>query len=844
MERISNPQAEAAAKKEAIAKAAAQAREESARKMQAELAASADDGRTMDIPPPRPPPLPDKPPPLPNEPGLPDMPSAPTRNQTGFPMGNVDTLENAATRKGNQAGKALAEGLRQAIHEGESAAGVSTHRINQLGAKVSKYPDAAAEVHELFTPQAYDQVGKGKVLFSRFQANVDSNAPLMHITEEERLLKTAEAREYADAAVEELAKIGKEAEDAGVRTGDGREFISRQGQIFTHKIDPTARDWMVEGNPDFEDLKNILHHYHPDKPVNELGKALQDMANSPLDRPAAYEHKRILPMLPAAYMNREGQVRRILNYEVIPTGVRSHNPLSSLIKSQHMRLAGIKNVGQDLGETMVLTADNAGAFEATPIGAALAASKDPHLMTAARKAIAGYYHQPEAGYSGIRTSDWWFNRSNDLLAQSARAAIKILGPAANLSMQGIKSIPQVFSRVPAMVGVRNFMKSIPEVALNFTKTSEDAAMAGALTQQFVVDAARVWDKYRPFESAAELLATPIKKLNDMVKDLQDTWGFSAARFKGDQMMQVGPKSADFLTMDEINLPQKVQDVFRNPSAYDEAAKQDAVNGFARNVVWYTQHHGKNKALKGRYENDPVLGLGWVYASYGINELKLTVKSLERLNTAMKTGVDPAASFPMRMLQRVNPARTENTRNAVKKIVTGLVGAEIAGEWVADVSSTAQGKDPFRRDRTLIGRLFENLSYVGLLGPAHFLLDQVVARSGLISGDKELAKNMGAGRSGARVPSLANPQLEAATKATVHAAQGKIGEAFWDVTGGQMPLASGLARATGLMAPSGAKKSSPSVEEEPRNFNRAKKPGRRSSFNEESGRSKSRSFNEE
>jgi hypothetical protein len=603
-----------------------------------------------------------------------------------------------------------------------------------------------------------------------------------------------------------MAETGKEAESLGVQTALGRDFAAKQGKRFIQQMDPSARDWMKEGNPLFKKLVEQLGKVWQFDDLKAIGESLKSMAAQPLDRPAAFEFERTIPMLPAAIVDDAGRLHPILKHDVLPTAINTANPVAKILESQWMRLGGIKHLGQDVTKVMIDSPDAAqGILETTKLGQSLQSGGE-NVVNAASRMLGAIYHRPEAGYTGLNTSNWWINKSRDYIAQGIRSIAGRAVPALNLTGQWLSSATQTLNEVPAVTGAMNYAKALAKTIFKYSETNEAAKAAGAIQEKFLLNGAKVWDRHRPFESFVNGVTDriPTEKLNDFVKDFHDTVAYTAGEYKAQQMLTRPVKQSEFLLMDEMNLPQKdVQDVFRNPAAFDEEAKNKAVQSFARAVTKETQFHSKNAALKGRFENDSVMRYVLPYQSYLINTLKRSVKDMERIVSTSKGGVDPNSNIISQTIQRLNPfgSAKESYRNAISRAVLRTLGIQASGEFIADVSAAGQGKDGLREDRSGLGRFLENLSYAGFLGPAHFALDMV--GSHLLEGQE--AKDFASGHAGSRAPSLANPALEAAGKTGKALVEGDVGKAAWEATGGQAPLAGKIARGTGLMEPVGGAK---------------------------------------
>lgn len=742
-----------------------------------------------------------------SEPPISETPSSatpPERNARWYAGNHIDSLEKAARKTNSVEGRVLAEKLRENIVYGESNAAKPMKRINDSGEKVLRSPAAREEVADVFAPSGWQAAGAPDLRAGRFQVAVDDASELMGVRPEERMLHSPESQQYANDYVGVISDLGHEAERLGVKTANGNPFVAKEKR-FIQQIDPSATRWMVDKDPLFEKLKTQLSAVYPDADVTAIGDALKSMANVPLDRPAAFEFERLIPMMPAAIVDDAGQLQPILRYVPLPTAVNPSNPAARIVESQWMRLGGIKSLGQDLANAMANTDESA--LAGSSLGQALQAEGGAELTGAARGAIGAIYRRPEAGWVGANPATWDINKSNSRFAQGFRSVFGRITPALNLMLQGVKSIPQTLGEVPAMTSAFDYARAVGKTVAKYGKASEEAEMAGAVQRKFLEAGSAVYDRHRPIESAIGKAVNKwgvTERFNDFVKDFNDTIAYTAGTYKAERMLANGAKQSDFFLMDEMNLPQSVQDVFRNPSAFDDAAKAAARQTFGRLVAKETQFHSKNPALKGRFENDAALRWVMPYMSYSINTGKNTIKDIERVLRAAATGVDPGANFVTRTIQKFSPFGTEKepVRNALTKLVGRFVGMEMAGEVVADISSTMQGKDPFRRDRSALARVLENLSYVGFLGPAHFAFD--MAASNLLEGAEK--KKFAQARAGSRAPTLGNPTVEAVLKAGKHLATGDVGEAAWDVTGGQSPLVSGVGRATGLIDPAGSRPS--------------------------------------
>lgn len=757
-------------------------------------------------------PPPAKQPPLVGEwsPGGPEPPKTTTydvpsvraeRRETGFAMNHVDKLENASRRAGSVVGRQLAEQGREIIHYGESRAARPVREYNAAQEAVLKSPSAREEATELFTPAAWKEAGAGDLMVGRFQAAVDGNAPLMGITTEERALSTPEAQDLARQYVKAMKETGDEAESLGVQTARGRDFKAKQGERWIQQIDPDAYSWLKEGDPTFDKLNTLLGRIYPDAEANAIGEALKSMTAAPLDRPSAFEFERLLKMMPAAIKDDAGQWRPILRYSPVATSLNTEGNITQLIRSQWMRLGGIKHLGQDVTKAVAEGSDANGILTSTKLGPALQAG-GPEVAKAAEGMLAAIYRRPEAGYVGANPAKWEMNTSRSIFNQALRGVMGRIVPMLNLSRQSVVSSSQTLLEVPAMTGALNYAKAVAKTALRNGEASEEAKLAGALHEKFLMAASDVYDRHRLTESvlAANANRFPTERLNDFVKDFHDTTAFTAGKFKAEEMLAKGATKSDHLLMDEMNIPQSVQDVFRNPEAFTEQERLDASRSFGRSVQTETQIHSRNPALKGSFENDAVLRYVLPYLSYGINTAKRTFKDVERIWRMSAEGVDQNANFFMRGLQRLNPFgdAKQGFRNAVERAVTRAVGAEVAGEVVADLSSAFQGKDPLRRDRGKLARFLENLSYIGMLGPAHFLVD--ILSSNFMQGeDKKLFEGAHAG---SRALELNNPLMGAAVKGATKLAKGDFAGAAKAATVDMAPAAAGIGRLTGLMGPVG------------------------------------------
>ena len=720
-----------------------------------------------------------------------------------MPLNHIDSLERASIKANNPAGRQLAEKGREIVNYGESNAARPVKELNDLGEAVLRNKAAREEVSELVAPMMWKDLGAGDLRVGRFQANVDGNAAKMFIDPSEVAFKTKEGQSYAAGYVKGMAETGDEAMAIGVKTPDGEPFVAKHDR-FIQQLDPSARDWMKDGDPTFKKLVEQLGRIYPESDLKAVGDSLKSMAAQSLDRPAAFEFTREIPMMPAAIVDDTGKLRPILKHDVLPTAINPRNPVAGIVESQWMRLGGIKHLGQDVLDAVVQSSDNAtGLLTETPLGAALQAGGE-EVVYAAKGMLGAIYHRPEAGTMFNKAmSDTWLMKSRNKMAQMLRAGLGRVVPSMNLSRVWAVSSPQTLGEVAAMTGVGNYVKAVGKVIANPKAAPEAAEAAGAVHRKFVISGSKLWDQHRPLESLIDGVANrfPTEKLNDFVKDYNDTIAFTAGEFKAEEMLAKGVKQSDLLMMDEMNLPQSVQQVFRNPAGFDDAAKRAAVEGFGRRIAKETQFHSKNAALKGRIENDQVLRWVLPYQSYAINTLKRTVKDFERVWNTSGHGVDENANFVSRILQRINPAGKEPYRNAVQRLATRLVGMELAGEVVADISAKGQGKDWTRSDRSFVARMLENLSYVGLLGPAHFIFDMATAHV-LGSEDEDYKKRSLTGRAGSRVPEVGNPAGGAVLKAGQKLLKGDLGGTAWELTGGQMPIIPNLGRATGLMEPAG------------------------------------------
>lgn len=724
----------------------------------------------------------------------------PERTDTGFARGMVDTLQNASVRSGSKAGEDLAEGLRRVVTQSETAMAMPTYRANRATEKALDNTKAIAELNELVAPRSWAKVGAPNLRAGRFQINVDGNAPKMLINPAEYPLLTEEGKALVRSYIDETAATGKIGEQLGVQTSMGRDFVAKQGRRFQQRLAPSAREWMVEGNPDFIQLQKELGKVYGSDKAPAIAEALKGLASQPLDRQIAMEHERLIPMMPAAMVSEQsGKLRPILDYSPLPSTKRSGSPLAQILKSEYTRLAGIKHVGQDVTEAFVNAENVIDGLGKTPIGQALAKG-GPDVVSAAQKAIASLYHRPEAGYTKATPANWWYSTSDNAWAQIGRSAFDTITPAANLSLQGIKSAFQTATEVPSAVGAVDFAKGLAKSVFKYGDSYEDARMAGAIAENFIVTGKQLWDKMAPLQGAVADVAnrTWVSRLNDFIKDFNDTISFTSGKFKGQRMLK-GSKESDFRLMDEMNLPRETQDVFRNPAKYSPEQQATAVNEFARAVTKETQFHGKNKALQGRFENDPLLQWGVRYKSYLINTGKNTLKGIERIGQTAKEGW---------IEQNLNlfGVKYEPFRNAIERFATRMLGASASGEVTADLSAAFQGKDPLRKDRTLLGRFVENMSYISLLGPIHFIADQAAARMVLGDDDKELKQRIASGHGPSQWSELGPPALTQGVKAATHLAQGELGKAAWDVSGGMTPLVSGVGRATGLIDPVGSRPS--------------------------------------
>ena len=732
------------------------------------------------------------------------------RNETGVRMNHVDALQNESVKHGNEAGVELAEQGRRIVNNGESRAAGPVAEVDAATERALANPEARAELEDIFVPKAWKKNGAGKLFAGKWQVAADSNAPKMLVSAEERLLKTKEANDLLAVHKKVMAETGKEAEDLGVVTANGNLFKARDGDIMVQKLDPSAYEWMKDNHPDFEEFKELLLKIWPYDEAIAIGNALKRMAAQPLDRPTAMEFERLIPMIPVAKISKDGsRVLPILRHNPLPMSTNTRSPIALTLESQWMRLAGIRELGQDVTAAI---ADGGkelkGVISEMPLGQALQAGApagESPVARSAEKMLAAIYRRPEAGYTGANPAGWQINTSRNLVAQLFRGVIGKTVSVANLSMQGIKSVTQSLVEVPSIIGWQNYAKGLAKTIFKHGEASEEAKLAGAVHQKFILAGSKVRDRHRVAESMINAGANrfPSEKINDMVKDFHDAVAFSGADLKAEQMLAKGPKRSDLLAMDEMNIPQDVQDVFRNPKNYDEAAKAKAVRDYGRSVTNHSQFHKQNPALKGYFENDPILRYVAPYLQYSINAFKRTMKDMERVWRTSGMVDKPSPNIFMRGIQRINPfgGEKEPFRNSLQRLVTRVVGAEVAGEVVADLSAKFQGKDWKRSDRTLLARFLENLSYVNLLGPAHFIFDMTAGRF-LGDDTKEIQKKFEEGRVGSRAPGLHNPAAEAVGKAVTKLGKGDLAGAGWEVTGGVAPIIPSVGRATGLMAPSG------------------------------------------
>lgn len=738
--------------------------------------------------------------------------SAPERYDTGAALNHVDTLENAASRAGNAAGRKLAEDLRETISYGESNAARPLAEWNDGVKAVADNPKALAEIADvgggegLVTPAAWKRAGAGNWRVGRFQANVDGNAAKMGIRPEEVALTQPESQALVENYWRRRAETGKEAELLGVKTANGRPFKAMVKR-FVQRPDSAAKKWMVDGNPEFEDFLKEAHAIYPFAEPNAMRSGLKSWAAGSLDRPAAFEFERAFPMLPAARVSRRtGELMPLLVDAVVPTAINTEGAGAQLIRSEWMRLGGIKHMGQDVTLAMADDPANvAGLLNNLPLGKALAA--DPATLDAAKGAIGAVYGRAEAGVlGGTPVAETSLATSRSPWIQLLRTTVSKGVGLLNLGLQGLKSVPQTLGEVPAMTGAANFAKAVAAVAMKHGMTSDEARLAGALHEKFLMEGSKVFDRHRLTESilSQNINRFPTERLNDFVKDLNDTIAFTAGKFKGEEMLAKGSKTSDHLMMDEMNLPQSTQDVFRNPANYTEAEQAKAVEDFGRRVAQETQFHAKNRALKGRFENDQWLRYVLPYLQYSINTAKRTYRDFERVWRMSGKGIDEDANMFSQFMQRMNPFgdSREQFRTAVKRLVYRTTGMELSGEMIADLSAEFQGKDPLRRDRSVLARFLENLKYASFLGPFQVIADQLSAHvlKGLGNDSKETIKSF----ADSKPIELQNPAAEAAIKTGMKALKGDFGGAAYEATVRQSPLATGVGRATGIMDPAGSR----------------------------------------
>lgn len=775
----------------------------------------------------------------------------PERQYTGAALNHVDTLENAASRGGNAAGRKLAEDLREIINDGESSAARPVAGWNDAASKVSRNPKALAEISDvgggegLVTPAAWERAGAGNWKVGRFQANVDGNAVKMGIRPEEVALTQPESRALVQEYWKRMAETGYAAEKAGVKTASGRLFNAKVKR-FNQRPDPAAKEWMVDGNPEFQDFIDEARLIYPYAEPNALRDSLKAWAAGSLDRPAAFEFERTYPMLPAVRTSRRtGEVMPVIRHEVMPTAINPEGEVPQLVRSQWMRLAGIKRLGQDV--TLAMADDPrsaAGLLDKMPLGKALAA--DPATAAAARKAIGAVYGRAEAGWIPAPVAETKLATSRNPFVQGLRAVVSRGVPALNLGLQGIKSIPQTLGEVPAMTGAANYAKAVARVASKHGLASEEARLAGALHEKFLVEGAKVFDRHRLTESVlgANVDRFPTERLNDFVKDLNDTIAFTAGKFKAEEMVSKGARRSDFLMMDEMNLPQSVQDVFRNPAKFDDAARSHAIESFGRRLAQETQFHSKNRALKGAFENDQWGRYVIPYMQYSVNTLKRTYRDFERVWRMSGEGVNRNSGVLSQLGQRINPfgEARDPFRNAVRRLVTRTLGMEAAGEMIGDVSAALQGNDPTRRDRSKLARFLENLKYASFLGPLQVIADQLSAHVlSRFGGDTpETIKAF----QNSKPIELQNPAIEAATKVGMDALRGDLGGAAYEATVGQSPLVKGVGRASGAMEPLGARPQRQAAPRAGKGFFDDEGTGKKGFFDEEPKRSKRGFFDEE
>ena len=521
-----------------------------------------------------------------------------------------------------------------------------------------------------------------------------------------------------------------------------------------------------------------------------------------IETPTNMEFARQFKIMPAIYEAPSGTKHAITQFDVMPhgnnPGAAQHKILSSFNRAEFVRNFGQRLDGEDLAADPLFKSylDNGG---------------DEGILRRFVRSQHGDRNAGEFFEPGTRIQR--AERSSDYPVSTVRGLWNHAMKPLMLMAVPLKSLDQFIQEVPAVAGWINTAKAAVSVALQRL----GAIPAQHIGEGMIRDFSNLAAQYGPEAQEAlrgrnvenllsRLAGKSIDRPQGWVAKLQDDVAGMAGKYWFDELATKAKNGSGLSRWDTAVLDRHLQmgrDYIRKlvSGQFTPEEYQAMRNQLGTRMAQKTQFRALPRSLRGNLENS----VAWTWLNsfdqYNAQTMKAGQAFMKALSDVSKV---PNAG-----------ERWQGYMRALKGFGDRMVGHQISGEVIRNVTTMLQGRNPLNElpkdERDVVMRAAGNLMYSGLFGRLGIvgvgLMDALSKYTGRPVDYQGGAPKAGGSNFGSAPAALAGKLLEKGKDVAVKAATGEIQEAAaeaagaaHDLTIGQSSVVKGIERQAGLLPP--------------------------------------------